>query len=65
LAYKTGEFEGIRVEQAVQQVFWRLSMLQSPGFTKFYAFVRHNGQLGHQQCEVISVWPVLWVAKTY
>jgi len=51
MAYKTGEFEGIRVEQAVQQVSWSLLMLQSPGFTKFYAFVSHIGQIGHQQCE--------------
>jgi hypothetical protein len=43
MAYKTGEFEGIRVEQAVQQVSWSHLMLQSPGFTKFYAFVRHIG----------------------
>ena len=51
LAYETGEFEGIRVEHAFQQVCGCLLRLKLRSFTKFYAFVSHIGQIGHQQCE--------------
>jgi len=35
MAYKTGEFEGIRVEQAVQQVSWESFNAAIPALQNF------------------------------